>query len=537
MVKEVNKIRIERIAKSANPITLVATAQRYPDNFYQAPNLNDRMHQHQNHLSPQDQMLLPDIKAKRSPNQLHLHMSHDLMKTVILNKLRKTKKCRRIWLLFFKKLYKHTNNKLRTSSDSRNKIVDNLPWKPKRVKDYSYHKEKMLLCKQAKKGVPLQAEQVDWLEDTDEEIDEQELEARYSFISKIREVLPINSSSKDTPLEPTELKKYIAFNDQTVDYDILQSMLNETLGLLARKDIDIKEALKLKAYEISVVKEKNVKLVKQSHLTKSHYEGLLKEKTQVIKDLKVKEGVIHTTSVSRPHLKSTKVKDKVVPKNSQVKLKKIDVEEHPRISNISKKTMSVTTVIHTTSVSRPHLKSTKVKDKVVPKNSQVKLKKIDVEEHHRISNISKKTKSVRTSPLAYDPEVERSARLRRKAVRQFSTNLDFAGSKELFTEMSDDDATGAESPPRDTYHVNNTTKDGARLCLFPFSLKDQAKAWFTSLEPGSIHSWSEMQCAFLDEFYSICKTAAIRNKIKSFHQIPGEKFHEDFSRLKELLRT
>nr|GEX42166.1 hypothetical protein [Tanacetum cinerariifolium] len=89
----------------------------------------------------------------------------------------------------------------------------------------------------------------------------------------------------------------------------------------------------------------------------------------------------------------------------------------------------------------------------------------------------------------------------------------------------------------DTYQVNNTTKDGVRLRLFPFSLKDQAKAWFTSLEPGSIHSWSEMQYAFLDEFYSISKTAAIRNKIKSFRQILGEQFHEAFSRLKELLRT
>nr|GFA57586.1 hypothetical protein [Tanacetum cinerariifolium] len=35
----------------------------------------------------------------------------------------------------------------------------------------------MLLCKQAVKGVPLQAEQYDWLEETKEEIDEQELEA------------------------------------------------------------------------------------------------------------------------------------------------------------------------------------------------------------------------------------------------------------------------------------------------------------------------------------------------------------------------
>nr|GFB00443.1 hypothetical protein [Tanacetum cinerariifolium] len=49
--------------------------------------------------------------------------------------------------------------------------------KPKRFKDSTYHKEKMLLCKQAEKGVPLQAEQYDWLADTDEEIDKHELEA------------------------------------------------------------------------------------------------------------------------------------------------------------------------------------------------------------------------------------------------------------------------------------------------------------------------------------------------------------------------
>ncbi|GJU87503.1 retrovirus-related pol polyprotein from transposon TNT 1-94 [Tanacetum coccineum] len=49
---------------------------------------------------------------------------------------------------------------------------------------------------------------------------------------------------------------------------------------------------------------------------------------------------------------------------------------------------------HTTSVSRPQLKCYQVKDKVVPNNSQVKFKKKEVEDHHRISSISKKTKSV-----------------------------------------------------------------------------------------------------------------------------------------------
>ncbi|GJS56265.1 hypothetical protein Tco_0629627 [Tanacetum coccineum] len=53
-------------------------------------------------------------------------------------------------------------------------------------------------------------------------------------------------------------------------------------------------------------------------------------------------GVIHTTSVSRPQLKCYQVKDKVVPNNSQVKFTKKEVEDHHRISSISKKTKSVT---------------------------------------------------------------------------------------------------------------------------------------------------------------------------------------------------
>ncbi|GJU10167.1 retrovirus-related pol polyprotein from transposon TNT 1-94 [Tanacetum coccineum] len=76
--------------------------------------------------------------------------------------------------------------------------------KPKRVKDYAYHKEKMMMCKQAEQGVPLQAEQADWLEDTDEEIDEQELEAHYSYMAKIQDVSPEESSSTGQPLEQVQ---------------------------------------------------------------------------------------------------------------------------------------------------------------------------------------------------------------------------------------------------------------------------------------------------------------------------------------------
>nr|GEU69716.1 integrase, catalytic region, zinc finger, CCHC-type, peptidase aspartic, catalytic [Tanacetum cinerariifolium] len=62
----------------------------------------------------------------------------------------------------------------------------------------------MLMCKQAEKGVPLQAEQANWLEETNEEIDEQELEAYYSFMAKIQEVLPAESGSDAKPLEKVQ---------------------------------------------------------------------------------------------------------------------------------------------------------------------------------------------------------------------------------------------------------------------------------------------------------------------------------------------
>nr|GEU62940.1 Gag-Pol polyprotein [Tanacetum cinerariifolium] len=322
---------------------------------------------------------------------------------------------------YFKKIYKPTNNNLKTSSNSRNKKVDTTPRykndnqsrqfgnqrtmnvagarenecrKSKRVKDSAYHKEKMLLCKQAEKGVPLQAEQYDSLADTDKEIEEQELEAHYSYMAKIQEVPTADTCTDSEPLEQhdqndvesdderialanlianlkldvddnkkiqkqlnkanttlaqelkecktilaetsktleesnsvrdsclvalqnkqTEFENYKAFIDRTINYDKLERKLNQTLVQLAQKDIEIKEALKLKAYEISVVKEKHDELIKQSLLTKSHYEGLVKQKTKVITDLKLKEE--HDIDKILSLEKQLKFMNEIVYKRSQ----------------------------------------------------------------------------------------------------------------------------------------------------------------------------------------------------------------------------
>nr|GEW66947.1 hypothetical protein [Tanacetum cinerariifolium] len=54
--------------------------------------------------------------------------------------------------------------------------------KPKRANDATYHKENMLLCKQEEAGVQLNAEQADWKDDTDDESNDQELEAHYMYM-------------------------------------------------------------------------------------------------------------------------------------------------------------------------------------------------------------------------------------------------------------------------------------------------------------------------------------------------------------------
>ncbi|GJT81338.1 hypothetical protein Tco_1055680 [Tanacetum coccineum] len=123
--------KAERMAKNANPLALVATAQTFQDPYYQT----SKPHKS---YAPTSKASLPTrsshanykLQSKEMPNQAHHHLSQLLKKN----------DCR----------------------------------KPKWVKDSTYHKEKMLLCKQAKKGVQLQAEQSDWLADTNEEIDEQD---------------------------------------------------------------------------------------------------------------------------------------------------------------------------------------------------------------------------------------------------------------------------------------------------------------------------------------------------------------------------
>nr|GFB80278.1 hypothetical protein [Tanacetum cinerariifolium] len=102
--------------------------------------------------------------------------------------------------------------------------------KPKRVKDSAYHKEKMLLCKKVEQRVPLQAEQYDWLVDTDEEVDEQELVAHYSYMAKIQEVPTADKGTDSKPVEHVQNDaEYNVFANDLQHFEQSESVNNTCL--------------------------------------------------------------------------------------------------------------------------------------------------------------------------------------------------------------------------------------------------------------------------------------------------------------------
>ncbi|GJU03685.1 retrovirus-related pol polyprotein from transposon TNT 1-94 [Tanacetum coccineum] len=123
--------------------------------------------------------------------------------------------------------------------------------------------------------------------------------------------------------------------------------------------------------------------MKQSVNKTNVSDGLFKQVTQQNLPQNRKQAEIHS-NVLKPGMYRIAT---TTTQNREPQLPHASRNTNPHVSKSSG-------VNHTTSVSRPQLKCYQVKDKVVPNNSQVKFKKKKVEDHHRISSISKKTKYV-----------------------------------------------------------------------------------------------------------------------------------------------
>nr|GEZ19448.1 retrovirus-related Pol polyprotein from transposon TNT 1-94 [Tanacetum cinerariifolium] len=297
---------------------------------------------------------------------------------------------------YLKRIYKPTNNNLRTSSNPRNKNVDTTSWenvgslvvqqyriqcfnckefghfakecrKPKRVKDSKYHKEKMLLCKQAEK-----------------EIDEQELEAHYSYMAKIQEVPTTDSYEQSESISNTCIvetnKSNVILDLPDMCEDDIQNDQNDVESDDEQKH-SISLELALQQFKEHVQND-TVFNDQASNVFRKEREQYFK-----IQDLKAQ---LQDKNISISEL--TKLIKKCKGKSVETKFDKPSVVRQPNAQRIPKP--SVLGVNHKTNVSRPQHRSNQMKDNVMPNNSQVKLKKTQVEDHHIIASISNKIKSV-----------------------------------------------------------------------------------------------------------------------------------------------
>nr|GEV95693.1 hypothetical protein [Tanacetum cinerariifolium] len=218
-----NELRAEKIACTANPLALVAQQppvyhpQNHPTHYTQNSSTRSRQAATRNRGKA----------IVNSPPSIYDQEPFMIAEDDEMSKDKEIDKLMALISLSFKKIYKPSNNSLRTSSNTSkanqdnssrinrgagydNQILGNVVGaretvgttvvqksriqcynckefghvvrecqKLKRAKDAVYHREKMLLYKQEEARIQLNAEQADWKDDTDDELKDQELEAHY----------------------------------------------------------------------------------------------------------------------------------------------------------------------------------------------------------------------------------------------------------------------------------------------------------------------------------------------------------------------
>ncbi|GJR95802.1 zinc finger, CCHC-type containing protein [Tanacetum coccineum] len=88
----------------------------------------------------------------------------------------------------------------------------------------------------------------------------------------------------------------------------------------------------------------------------------------------------------------------------------------------------------------------------------------------------------------------------------------------------------------DSLDLDVENRERTRMCLFQFSLRDQAINWLEHLPVGSITTWEDLTTRFLAQFFPPGRTAKLRNDILMFQQHHGESLSKAWTRFKDLLQ-
>ncbi|GJV59183.1 retrovirus-related pol polyprotein from transposon TNT 1-94 [Tanacetum coccineum] len=448
---EVNEIRAKRLARTANPLALVA--QKQP--IYHPQN-------HPNHYT-QNSSTRSQPAATRNRGKAIVNSpppTYDQEPTMVAedDEISKEKEINKILALIslsFKKIYKPTNDNLRTSSNTSRANQDNTPrinrgigydnqravnvagvrenvgiqvvkqsgiqcynckeyghvarecQKPKWAKDAAYHKEKMLLCKQEETGIQLSAEQADWRDDTDDKPDDQELETHYLYMAKIQEVTP-DAADNSGPIFDTEplqkiqndndnynvfandrehLEQPESVNDTYMDEQGDTNITIDSLDMstngetVDQDDDDLAKERDLLAYLIEKLKCEIDDSQNRNKFLESSNKSLIDKLKGEIEDFKTKNKSLES---SNNHFKEA---NNELSKTNQLMFKflkkfQAKLDRYHDVNYASKVKIDCAKdkgVIPTTSVSRPQLKSNRLEDRVMHNISEGK--KQQVEDH------------------------------------------------------------------------------------------------------------------------------------------------------------
>nr|GEY49105.1 integrase, catalytic region, zinc finger, CCHC-type, peptidase aspartic, catalytic [Tanacetum cinerariifolium] len=200
---EVNEIRAEKIARVANPLALVAQQQQvyHPQTHHAHYNQHSSTRTHQVATRKREKAIVNSPQPIYDQEPSMVDDDEDTSKDKEIDKL---------MALISLSNVGYEGQRSGTVAGARETVGSSMVQKSriqcynckeyrhvarecqksKRAKDAAYHREKMLLCKQEEARIQLNAEQADWKDDTDDESDDQELEAHYMYMAKIQEVSP-----------------------------------------------------------------------------------------------------------------------------------------------------------------------------------------------------------------------------------------------------------------------------------------------------------------------------------------------------------